>query len=410
MTLADALNAAFASLFANLLRSALTALGVVIGVASVVSMIAVGRGAESRIDDAIRGIGSNVLVVGNGARTSDGRRAAQGSLLTLTEADAAALAREISEVQLAAGSVAGTGQVIANGKNWFTTTRGVSSDYFTVRNWTLAAGRLMTEEEERSGAKVAIIGKKIVDEIFAGHSPLGRTLRVKRTPVTVIGVMAEKGPAPWGGDQDDVVFVPLKTAKVRIFGDRQQRSDLLGQITVQISSADAIDRAEAAIAALLRGRHRLRPSEADDFFVSNLAEVLTARAEFSRTMAALLASVAGVSLIVGGIGIMNIMLVSVTERRREIGLRLAVGATRRAIMTQFLVESLTLSMIGGLLGVAVGVIGSGFVSGLAGWPVLIGIEAVVIAFGFALIVGVFFGIYPARRASRLDPIEALRQD
>ncbi len=410
MKLRDAISAALTALASNPLRSGLTTLGVVIGVASVVAMVAVGRGAESRIEEAVRGIGSNVLVIGNGARTSDGRRAAQGSFLTLTEGDVSALAREIPEVQIAAGSVAGTGQVVANGKNWFTTTRGVTPSYFNVRNWTLAEGRDMAEDEVRSAAKVAIIGQTIVNEIFGGHSPLGRTLRIRRTPFTVIGVMAEKGPAPWGGDQDDVVFVPLRTAKMRVFGDRQQRSDLLGQITVQVTSADAIARAEESITTVLRRRHHLRPTDANDFFVSNLAEVLSARAKFSRTMAALLASVAGVSLIVGGIGIMNIMLVSVTERRKEIGLRLAVGATRQAVMTQFVIEALVLSIFGGIVGVGLGVASSGLVSHLAGWPVLISIDAILIAAAFSLAVGVFFGFYPARKASRLDPIEALRQD
>ncbi len=410
MKLGDAISAALTAVAGNPLRSGLTTLGVVIGVASVVAMVAVGRGAESRIEEAIRGIGSNVLVVGNGAQTSDGRRAAQGSFLTLTEGDAAALAREIPEIQIAAGSVAGTGQVIANGKNWFTTTRGVTPDYFDVRNWEIAEGRRMTEEETRSAAKVAIIGQTIVDEIFAGNSPLGRALRIRRTPFTIIGILAEKGPAPWGGDQDDVVFVPLRTAKMRVFGDRQQRSDLLGQITVQVTTEDAIEQAETSIAAVLRRRHHLRPNDVDDFFVSNLAEVLSARAEFSRTMAALLAAVAGVSLIVGGIGIMNIMLVSVSERRKEIGLRLAVGATRRAVMTQFVIEALVLSIFGGIVGVGIGIASSGLVSHLAGWPVLIGADAILIAAAFSVGVGVFFGYYPARKASRMDPIEALRQD
>lgn len=410
MRLTDAVATALGALAANPLRSALTALGVVIGVASVVAMVAVGRGAESRIEQAIRGIGSNILVVGNGSRTADGMRAGRGTLLTLTEGDAEALAREIPLVQISVGTVAGAGSVVAEGRNWVTTIRGVAPGFFAARNWTIRDGRDITAEEMRSAAKVAIVGQTIVDEIFDGLSPVGRPLRIERAPFTVIGVMEAKGPAPWGGDQDDVVFMPLRTAKTRVFGDRQQRSDLLGQITVKAHSEAALPEVEESIRTVLRARHHLRPSEPDDFFVSNLAEVLSARAEFSRTMSALLASVAAISLIVGGIGIMNIMLVSVTERRAEIGLRMALGATRGQILLQFSLEALTLSLLGGAAGVAMGVAGSEVVSRLAGWPVIVGPEAIVVAVVFSVAVGLFFGFYPARKAARLDPVEALRRE
>ena len=410
MRLQDGIRAAAGSLRANPLRSALTALGIIIGVAAVVAMVAVGAGAEDRIETAIRNIGSDLLVVGNGSRTASGRQTGRGSLMTLTEQDAAALAREVPSIQLATGSVAGTGQVIFGNKNWFTTLRGVTPDYFVVRNWRVVNGRSMTQAEMRSAAKVALLGAAVVDELFGGASPIGQIIRIKRVPFTVIGIMGAKGPAPWGGDQDDIIFVPLGTAKKRLLGGRQQRGDLLGQITVKAVSAAAVEVAEREVTDLLRRRHKLTSNEPDDFFVSNVAEVLEAKAESSRVMSTLLASVAGISLLVGGIGIMNIMLVSVMERTREIGLRMAVGAKRGDIMMQFVIEALLLSVIGGLVGIALGIGGSIVISYMADWPVLIGPEAVLIAALFSAAVGVFFGYYPARKAARLDPIEALRQE
>ena len=410
MTPLDCMWAATDSLCTNPLRSALTALGIIVGVAAVVAKVAVGAGAEHRIEAAIHNIGSNLLVVGNGSRTASGQQIGRGKWLTLTEQDAAALAQEIPSVQVAAGSVAGTGQVVFGNKNWATTLRGVTPDYFLARNWTVVKGRHMTPAEQRSAAKVALLGKSVVDALFGGTAPIGQTIRIKRVPFTVIGEMGEKGPSPWGGHQDDVVFMPLSTAKKRVFGGRQLRGDLLGQITVKTVSADAVKAVESEVKELLRRRHKLMSNELDDFFVSNVAEVMEARVESSRVMSNLLASVAGISLLVGGIGIMNIMLVSVTERTREIGLRMAVGAKRGDIMMQFVIESLLLSMIGGLVGIALGIGGSMAISHFAEWPVLIGFETVLIAALFSATVGIFFGYYPARKAARLDPIEALRQE
>jgi len=373
-------------------------------------MVAVGSGAENRIENAIRNIGSNLLVVGNGTRTESGRRTARGSVLTLTEQDAAALKREIPSIQVAAGSVAGEGQVIFGNKNWSTTLRGVAPDYFVARNWTIAEGRDITSADLRSVAKVALLGQTVVDELFGDAPAIGQLIRIKRVPVRVIGVMAAKGPAPWGSDQDDVVFIPLSTAKKRVFGGRQRRGDLLGQITVKAVSADAVKTVEREVTALLRQRHRIGANRPNNFFVRNVSELLEARVESARVMSSLLASLASISLLVGGIGIMNIMLVSVSERTREIGLRMALGAKQRDIMMQFVIEALMLSVIGGLVGVALGIGGSAVISQFADWPVLIGPDAVLIAVLFSAAVGVFFGYYPARKAARLDPVEALRQE
>jgi putative ABC transport system permease protein len=411
MRLLDSLSTATDSLRTNLARSALTALGIVIGVAAVVAMVAVGLGAQFRVEQAIKDIGSNMLVVGNGSRTSDGRQSGRGRYFTLTEADAHALARDIPTVEVAAGSVGGQGRVVFGNKNWYTHLWGVTRDYFVAHNWSVSAGRIMTDAEIRASAKVAMLGVSVAKELFADRDPLGQTIRIKRVPFTVIGILHSKGPDPWlGTDQDDLVLTPLSTAKRRLFGSRQARLDLLGQITVKVTSADAVDATEKQVAALLRQRHQLRDTDPDDFFVSNVTQVLNARSESSRVMSRLLASIAGISLLVGGIGIMNIMLVSVTERTREIGLRLAVGARQRDVQMQFLIEAVLLSLLGGVVGIVVGVGSSSVISHFAGWPVRIGPGAVAVAVLFAGAVGVFFGAYPARKAARLDPIEALRDE
>ena len=407
----DCALAAIDSLRVNPLRSALTALGIVVGVASVVAMVSIGQGAQARIEQAITDIGSNMLVIGNGSRTSDGRQSGRGTYFTLTEADAAALTRNIPSIQVAAGSVGGTGRVVFGNRNSFTHLWGVTPDYFIAHNWAVAAGRRMTDAEVRASAKVALLGQSVAKDLFGERDPLGEVVRIERVPFTVIGILHRKGPDPWlGSDQDDLVLVPLSTAKRRLFGSRQARLDLLGQITVKMLSATAVKPAEGEIAALLRRRHQLRDNQPDDFFVSNVTDLLAARSESSRVMARLLASVAAISLLVGGIGIMNIMLVSVTERTRQIGLHMAVGATGRDIQFQFLAESLLLSVLGGLVGIGVGVGGSMVISHLAGWPVRFGPGAVLVAVLFASVVGIFFGWYPARKAASLDPMEALRQE
>jgi len=410
MTLLDYLLTAADSLRANLLRSALTALGIIIGVAAVIAMVAVGSGAEHHIESYMETVGSNLLTVVNGTRTAGGRRIGRGSRFTLTEQDAAAIGRQVRSVEIAAGSVNGNGQVVFGNANWLTGLVGATPEFMQARNWIIEEGRNFSQAEVRRAAKVALLGQSVVKELFGGTSPLGQLIRIKRVPFRVIGVLGAKGLAPWGGDRDDVVILPLSTAKKRVLGGRRVRGNLLGAITIKAVSADAVATAEREVTELLRRRHKLAPNQPDDFYIRNVAEAMAARVASSRVMSTLLASVAGISLLVGGIGIMNIMLVSVTERTREIGLRIAVGAKRRDIMRQFVIEALALSIVGGLVGIALGIGGSMAIAHFADWPAIIGPNAIVIAVLFSAAVGIFFGYYPARKAARLDPIEALRQE
>jgi putative ABC transport system permease protein len=410
MSFFDCMLTAFGSLRANPMRSVLTALGIIIGVGAVIAMVAVGAGAEHRVQTVIQNLGTNILIVLNGTTTSSGRRQGYGSKPSLTEGDAKALAAEIPAVQIAAPSVRGAGQLIAGNVNWYTGIYGTDNDYFEARGWNIEKGRTYLPNEMRSAAKVAILGHTVADQLFPGQDPIGQIIRVQRVPFEVIGVFAAKGQTPNGTDQDDVLFVPLATAKKRVLGGRQVRGDFLGSIIVQARSAGEVAEAETQIKEVLRRRHRLQRGQADDFYVRNLSQILEARAESSRIMGILLAAVAGVSLIVGGIGIMNIMLVSVTERTAEIGLRMALGARGRDIMAQFVIEAVMLSVIGGIIGIALGIAGSMALARAGDWPTLIETEAVVAAVIFSGAVGIFFGYYPARKASRLDPIIALRHE
>jgi putative ABC transport system permease protein len=410
MTYLDCIRAALRSLRVNVLRSVLTALGIIIGVAAVIAMVAVGAGAESRVQGVIQSLGSNLLVVLPGSTTSGGVRQGSGSLPTLTESDAKAIGSDIPAVTLSAPTVRGTAQLIAGNLNWYTSVQGVTPAFLDVREWPVASGRVFTDNETRAAAKVVLLGKTVVANLFAGQDPVGQTIRIQRVPFEVIGVLDAKGQTPFGSDQDDTVMVPISTAKLRLLGGRKLSGDLVGNITVKAQSSELVSEAEQGIKTLLRERHRLRDNQPDDFSIRNLSQMLEARAESTRVMTILLASVAGVSLIVGGIGIMNIMLVSVTERTREIGLRMAIGAESRDIMSQFVIEAVALSLIGGLIGIVLGIGASLAIAQLADWPMLIQPEAVLIAVGFAGAVGVFFGFYPARKAAQLDPIEALRYE
>jgi putative ABC transport system permease protein len=410
MTVFDCLAAAQQSLRANLLRSILTSLGIIIGVGAVIAMVGIGAGAEQRVSRLIANLGSNIIVVLNGSRTRGGVRGGSGTQLSLTESDAKAIQREIPVVQVSAPAVRGAAQVVFGDTNWNTAIYGITDEYFTARDWHVESGRRFTATELHGAGKVALIGATIVRELFGGGDPIGQTIRIKRVPFIVIGVLKAKGQTPWGRDQDDVIFLPLSAAKKRVLGGREVKGDLVGSITVKAWTAAGVDVAVRQVTALLRQRHHIRNGQLDDFTVRNISSFLSARAESSRVMTLLLASVAAISLIVGGIGIMNIMLVSVTERTREIGLRMAVGARRFDIMSQFVVEAITLSLIGGLIGVTVGVGGSILLARTSGWPIVIEPQSILVAFGFAAAVGVFFGFYPARKASRLDPIEALRHE
>jgi len=410
MTLLDCFTSARQSLRANLLRSVLTSLGIIIGVAAVICMVAVGNGAEQRVQKVIQDLGSNIIIVQNGARRRGGVRSARGSSISLTEGDSLAIQREIAAVKVAAANVRGGAQIVFGNTNWNTSIYGITDEYFTARSWSVVDGRRFNRNEERGSAKVAIVGQTIVKEVFGGDNPIGQILRINRVPFTVIGILRKKGETPWGRDQDDVIFVPLSTAKKRVLGGRRIKGNLVGAITVQAHTAEQVGEVVRETKALLRQRHKLRTGQPDDFYVRNISSFLNARAESTKVMTLLLASVAAISLVVGGIGIMNIMLVSVTERTREIGLRMAVGGRRRDIMAQFVVEAVTLSSIGGVLGIALGVGGSLVLSDAFGWPMVLEPQSIIIAVGFSAAVGIFFGYYPARKASRLDPIEALRQE
>ena len=407
MTLSDCFQTALASLRANKLRTGLTTLGIIIGVAAVIAMVGVGKGAEKRIEEAIQGLGENVLFVRNGTSVSGGVRGGANSKVSLTEADAAAIEAQAPSVAIAAPTVRSSGQVISGNLNWFTTIYGVGDDYLRARDWVIGRGRTFNPQEERASAKVAIIGETIVEQLFGGQDPMGEIVRIQRIPFRVIGVTRAKGESSWGRDHDDVVFVPLSTAKSRMNVGERYRGRYVRDITVKARSSNVLEAAEQEINDLLRQRHRIRPSQPDDFYVRNIAQYLEARAKSERTMSLLLAAVAGISLLVGGIGIMNIMLVSVTERTREIGIRKALGATKRAILAQFLVEALFLCTLGGFLGVAAGYGASEIMTQVAGWDTAIRFDAVITALVFSAAVGLFFGIWPARRASILDPIDAL---
>jgi len=408
MNMGALLRVALRALAVNKLRSALTMLGIIIGVAAVIVMIAVGAGAQARVEEQIRSLGANLLLILSGARTQGGVRLGVGSNYTLSEDDAIAINREIHEA-LAAPALRGGAQVVWGNTNWATQIYGTTPDYLEVRQWGLAAGRVFEPAEMSGAGKVCVIGQTVVRQLFGGTDPLGQVIRIKRVPFTVIGVLETKGQSMMGTDQDDIILVPIATARSRVLGAANLAKQRAVS-TIWVKVADGYDTVavQEQVSVLLRQRHRLQPGAEDDFSLRNLAEFMAAQEASSRVLALLLAAVASVSLVVGGIGIMNIMLVSVTERTREVGLRMALGARTRDILGQFLVEAVTLSLIGGLVGVLLGVGGALAVARLAGWQVLLSGEAVALAVVFAFTIGVFFGYYPARKAARLNPVEALR--
>nr|MDP2191593.1 ABC transporter permease [Rhodoferax sp.] len=401
---------ALRALAANTLRSILTMLGIIIGVAAVITMIAVGRGATERVQEQMKGLGSNIMLVIPGGLTAGGVRLGAQTGQGLTEDDALAIAREVPEVQVAAPSSRTGAQVVAGNSNWSTSILGSTNDYFEAREWPLADGRGFDAADLQGSAKVAIIGQTVARELFGEASPLDQVIRVKKVPVTIVGVLSKKGQNAMGQDQDDVVIVPISTYRNRIQGGTAGKLKRVGSISVKVREGQSMKAAEDNIKELLRQRFKVQPGGDDPFFVRNLTEILQAQEASSRVMTLLLAAVAGISLVIGGIGIMNIMLVSVTERTREIGLRMAVGARGRDILAQFLIEAVTLSLIGGAIGVALGAVATWAVGQFAGWQVSMTASSILLAVGFSAFVGIFFGFYPAQRASRLLPIEALRYE
>ena len=410
MNFTATLRIALLALRINKMRSALTMLGIIIGVAAVIVMIAVGNGAQARVEEQIKSLGSNIIMVLSGSVTSGGARGGSGSQPTIFEEDAYAMMREVDEIQAAAPTLRGAGQAIAGNANWSTIFYGVTPEYLEVREWPIIEGRGFEQAEINGSGKVVLIGQTVAENLFGAASPLDQVIRVRKVPLTVIGVLERKGQSMMGQDQDDVLLMPLSTARTRVLGVTQSKARSVGAITVKVKEGADMAEAEARMRELLRQRHRLQPGQDDDFFVRNLSEILQAQEASSKIMGLLLAAVASVSLLVGGIGIMNIMLVSVTERTREIGLRMAVGARGRDILTQFLVEAVTLSLIGGLIGILLGISTTALIASLAGWPMALSINAILLATGFATIIGIFFGYYPARKASRLLPIDALRYE
>ncbi len=396
------------SLRVNKMRSALTMLGIIIGVAAVITMLAVGRGASNKISEQISAVGSNLIIVIPGSTTSSGIRLGSGSSQNLTRADADAINNECSAVSTTAPVLNGSAQIIYGNSNWASIVYGTDEGMLEVRDWTLAIGRNFYEQEIRSAAKVCILGQTVVDNLFGNDDPINQIIRIKKVPFTVIGVLESKGQSMMGQDQDDIIYVPVTTAQRNLFG--RTFPGTVRSIMVKAKSTEELDRAETQIKELLRQRHRIGPGQENDFTVRNLTQMMQMAEQASNVMALLLAAIASVSLLVGGIGIMNIMLVSVTERTREIGIRMAVGAKSWDIRTQFIIEALILSLIGGLIGVLLGILSAELLSFFAGWTILISTYSIVLSFGFSGLVGIFFGFYPAYKASLMNPIDALRHE
>jgi putative ABC transport system permease protein len=387
------------------MRSVLTALGIIIGVGAVIAMVGIGNGAKSQVEAQIASLGQNVILIFSGGFTAGGVHSGWGSAGTLKVEDATAIKREIPQVTVVSPELRTGAQVAAGNQNWSTQILGESADYFDLRQWPFAEGGSFTQQDVRAATKVAVIGKTIAKQLFSGGSALGEIIRVKNVPFIIVGVLQPKGLSVMGSDQDDVVITPYTSAMKRVMGNTNLRS-----INVQVGSAKDLAPAQQQIVQLLRDRHSIREGMPDDFTVRSQEEIAAAATATSRIMGLLLGAIASVSLVVGGIGIMNIMLVSVTERTREIGIRMAVGAHGKDILLQFLIEAVTLSSMGGIIGIVLGLTASKILSSVAGWPTLVSVNSIVVSFVFSAAVGIFFGFYPAQKASRLDPIEALRYE
>ena len=396
---------AFAALRANKGRSVLTTLGIIIGVAAVIAIVALGEGASASVSSQLAGLGTNLLTIMPGSTRSGGAAAGAGTATSLKADDADAISQKIQGLSGVSPVVSGNAQVIFGSQNWSTRVQGVTAAYLTINDWTIAQGSAFTDQDNTNASNVAVLGQTVASNLFPnGQSPIGQLVRIRNVPFTVVGVLASKGSSGFG-DQDDTIMIPFRTGQVRLFG-----SSSINQIVVQVADATQINTINTEIASLLRQRHQLQSSAADDFSIRNNSDIISRVSGVSDTLTMLLGGVAAVSLVVGGIGIMNIMLVSVTERTREIGIRLAIGAQPRDVMFQFLVEAVVLSVLGGIVGILIGAGVAVLLPVVAGWATVVPWNAIVLAFGVSAAIGMFFGIYPARKASQLDPIVALRYE
>ena len=405
MKIMNILLSAFRALQRNKMRSFLTMLGIIIGVGAVIAMLAIGQGAEYSVEQQINALGTNVLIILPGTQQTGGVKVGAGSITTLKEEDAAAIERECPAVALVSPGTRSGGQVIAGNLNWATGIEGTGADYLEIRKWKVEYGDFYTDSDIKSAAKVCVLGKTVADNLFPDTSPVDQNIRIRNVPFKVVGVLEKKGQNAMGQDQDDIILAPYTTVARRL-----SWFPYIRQILVSATSQANIPVAQEQITQLLRMRHKIAPYDADDFTIRNQADLANAATATTQILTVLLASIASVSLLVGGIGIMNIMLVSVTERTREIGIRMSVGARGRDILTQFLIEALVLSLLGGIIGIILGVAGSTLLSNLAKWPTIITAISILLSFGFSIAIGIFFGFYPARKAALLNPIDALRYE
>ncbi|MCA3715746.1 MAG: ABC transporter permease [Phenylobacterium sp.] len=407
---AEIVRFAAGAIIAHPLRSGLTSLGVVIGVAAVVMMTSIGLGAQKRVTDTISGLGSNLIIVTPlQPRTAGGVMGGAGSGQSLSDADTVAIQRQVQGAAAVAPSVTGMAQVTADGANWNTSIVGVTPEYLEARDLTVASGRMFDDRDARQGRKVAVLGPTVVTQLWGEADPIGKRIRIRGAPFEVVGVLGSKGQSSFGRDQDDLILAPLETVRSRIIG-RRIKADSVQTIYVKAVSEEELGTVQEEIDAVLRAEHKIQPGEDDDFQTQNLASILEASRAAIGAFTVLLAAIAAVSLVVGGVGIMNIMLVAVTERTREIGLRMALGARRRDVLTQFALESVALSLVGGLIGLGIGLLGAAGIAAIGNWPFALPVWAIPVALSFSSLVGLVFGAYPAWRAARLDPIEALRRE